>query len=333
MVIGRSQRGGTTKIARAAFILGSLAASAAAAPNFVFILGEGMGWTSTSVRMDPDIPESRSEYFRTPNLQRLAEGGMRFANFYAPSPRCTPPRATYFTGKSPAKLGMTFVGIRAGSNVRLVEPTPTLEETTIAEVLRDSGYATAHFGKWHVGRRSPTEHGFGNTDGANNNGGPENVQSPNPKQAYAITERGLEFIESNAKAGRRFYLQISHYGGRGGTSALSSTNQAVLSWAESRGRSAREMAAAAVVLDMDITVGMVLVGRFQYNISMTRPQRSRPSCTSTCKRRGLRSAGRWSVRSAPATPVCSPLACRARSCWSASRRRTPPNSATSRVPA
>ena len=249
-------------IARSVLILGSLAATAAAAPNFVFILGEGQGWTSTSVRMDPDIPESRNDYFRTPNLQRLADGGMRFANFYAPSPRCTPSRAAYFTGKSPAKLGMTFVGIRPGSNVRLVEPTPTLElppeETTIAEVLRDSGYATAHFGKWHVGRRSPTEHGFGDTDGANNNGGPENVRNPNPKQAYAITERGLEFIESNARAGRRFYLQISHYGTRGGATALNSTNQAVSNWAESRGRNAREMAAAAAAFDIDITVGLVL---------------------------------------------------------------------------
>ena len=249
-------------IARAVLILGSLAATAAAAPNFVFILGEGLGWTSTSVRMDPDIPESRNDYFRTPNLQRLADGGMRFANFYAPSPRCTPSRATYFTGKSPAKLGMTFVGIRAGSNFSLVEPTPTLElpleETTIAELLRDSGYATAHFGKWHVGRTSPTEHGFGDTDGANNNGGPENVRSPNPKQAYAITERGLEFIESNARAGRRFYVQISHYGTRGAATALNSTNQAVSSWAESRGRNAREIAAAGAAFDMDITVGLVL---------------------------------------------------------------------------
>jgi len=249
-------------IARVVLMLGSLAASAAAAPNFVFIVGEGMGWTSTSVRMDPDIPESRNDYFRTPNLQRRADSGMRFANFYAPSPRCTPSRATYLTGKSPAKLGMTFVSLRAGPNVRLVEPTPTLElpleETTVAEVLRDAGYATAHFGKWHVGRTSPREHGFDNTDGANNNGGPENVRSPNPKQAYGITERGLQFIESNAKDGRGFYVQLSHYGRRGGASALSSTNQAVSNWAKSRGRRARERAAAAAVLDMDITVGMVL---------------------------------------------------------------------------
>ena len=249
--------------ARAILILSTmLVASANGKPNFVFIQGEGKGWSSTSVRMDPDIPESRSEYLRTPNLERLAAGGMRFANFYAPSPRCTPSRATYFTGKSPAKLGMTFVGGRPGSNVKLVEPRPTLEmpleETTIAEVLRDSGYATAHFGKWHVGRRSPGQHGFDETDGANNNGGPENVRSPNPKQAYAITERGLRFIEAKAKAGQPFYIQISHYGGRSSADARESTHRIVSGWAASHGRDDREIGAAAVTYDMDITIGMVL---------------------------------------------------------------------------
>ena len=244
------------------FLAAILAASAHGKPNFVFIQGEGQGWSSTSVRMDPDIPQSRNDYFRTPNLERLAAGGMRFANFYAPSPRCTPSRATYFTGKSPAKLGMTFVGGRAGPNVMLVEPRPTLEmpleETTIAEVLRDSGYATAHFGKWHVGRRSPKEHGFDETDGANNNGGPENVRSPNPKQAYGITERGLRFIEAKTKAGQPSYIQISHYGGRGLETARESTHRTVSGWTESHGRSDRETGAAAVIYDMDITIGMVL---------------------------------------------------------------------------
>ena len=248
---------------RAVLILSTvLVASANGKPSFVFIQGEGKGWNSTSVRMDTEIAESRSDYFQTPNLERLAEGGMRFAHFYSPSPRCTPSRATYFTGKSPAKLGMTFVGLRPGPNVRLVQPRPTLEmpleETTIAEVLRDSGYATAHFGKWHVGRRSPTEHGFDETDGPNNNGGPENVQSPNPKQAYGITESGLRFIDAKAKAGQPFYVQLSHYGGRGSADARESTSEIVSGWAASRGRNVREIELAAVIYDMDITIGMVL---------------------------------------------------------------------------
>ncbi len=85
-------------------------------PNFVFILGEGQGWTSTSVQMDDAVPNSKSDFLRTPNFERLAREGMRLANFYAPSPRCTPSRATFFTGKSPAQLHMTFVSEGKGDS-------------------------------------------------------------------------------------------------------------------------------------------------------------------------------------------------------------------------
>src|SRR5512146_3331453 len=78
-------------------------------PNFIFILGEGHGWSSTSVQMDDAVPQSKSASVQTPNLERLAQAGMRFANFYAPSPRCTPSRASLLTGKSPARLHITFV--------------------------------------------------------------------------------------------------------------------------------------------------------------------------------------------------------------------------------
>src|SRR5512146_2763225 len=81
-------------------------------PNFIFILGEGHGWSSTSVQMDDAVPESKSAFVRTPNLERLAQSGMRFANFYALSPRCTPSRASFMTGKSPARLHITFLNER-----------------------------------------------------------------------------------------------------------------------------------------------------------------------------------------------------------------------------
>ena len=231
-------------------------------PNFVFVQGEGQGWNSTSVRMDPDVPDSAHPFFRTPNLERLAADGVRFANYYAPSPRCTPSRATYLTGKSPAKLGMTFVTDRTGSNPRSLTPRALLElpvnETTIVELLRDSGYATAHFGKWHVGRRSPADHGFQRNDGANNNGGPENVPGPNPKQAYGITEKGIAFIREQAAESKPFYLQVSHYGGRGAADATPAANEEVRSWPRSGGTNERDLGAAAVIHDMDVTIGMIL---------------------------------------------------------------------------
>lgn len=189
-------------------------------PNFVVILTEAQGWSNTSVAMDDRLPESRSTFFRTPAVARLAREGMRFAYGYAASPRCTPSRAALLTGRSPAVLHMTFVGggresafSRTAS--RLIPPEPLLElpttETTLPELLRQAGYATAHFGKWHLGRVSPSRHGFEESDGPTNNGGPDNVANPNPKQAEGMTDRGIAFVTHAAQAGRPFYLQLSHY--------------------------------------------------------------------------------------------------------------------------
>lgn len=113
---------------------------------------------------------------------------------------------------------MTFVGVGrepAAGYAYLLPPEPILElptdTVTVAELLREAGYATAHFGKWHVGRVSPAKHGFDESDGATNNGGPDNVASPNPKQAIGMTERGIAFMTQAKKSGKPFYLQLSHY--------------------------------------------------------------------------------------------------------------------------
>ena len=194
-------------------------ATAASAPNFVVILGEGAGWTSSSVQMDDRNPASKGTSVKTPNIERLASAGMRFSDGYAASPRCTPSRAALFTGRSPAALHMTFVGVGPRRDeaalARVLAPHAVLElpeaETTIGELLKRAGYAAAHFGKWHVGRVHPSKHGFDESDGATNNGGPDDVASPNPKQALAMTAKGIDFMTRQAKAGRPFYLQVSHY--------------------------------------------------------------------------------------------------------------------------
>lgn len=187
-------------------------------PNFIVILGEGSGWSSTSVQMDDRDLASKSGTVKTPNLERLARAGMRFSNGYAASPRCTPSRAALFTGRTPAALHMTFIGDgkrNAEATSKLQSPQALMElpdvETTIAELLKTAGYASAHFGKWHVGRESPSMHGFEENDGPNGNGGPEEVANPNPKQAFAMTAKGIDFMERQVKASRPFYLQMSHY--------------------------------------------------------------------------------------------------------------------------
>lgn len=206
---------GAAALARAA--AGSTSAEDAR-PNFVVILAEAQGWANTSVRMDDRLPSSQSRVFRTPAVERLAREGMRFSAGYAASPRCTPSRAALFTGQSPAALHMTFVGIgkrESSAGTLLLPPEPILElpasEVTVAELLHEAGYATAHFGKWHVGRVSPARHGFDASDGPTSNGGPDNVANPNPEQARGMTARGLAFIAQAAKAGKPFYVQLSHY--------------------------------------------------------------------------------------------------------------------------
>ena len=157
----------------AALLSTTIFAATSVRPNFVFIFGEGQGWTSTSVQMDDTLPASKGDIVRTPNLEKIATQGMRFANFYAPSPRCTPSRASVFTGKSPAQLHMTYMSSHrdvpddgfSETGSRLLPPhvLPALPvtETTIGELLHRAGYATAHFGKWHIGRINPAEYGLG----------------------------------------------------------------------------------------------------------------------------------------------------------------------------
>ena len=218
-------------------------------PNFVVILTEAQGWSNTSVAMDDRVQASKSRILKTPAVERLAGEGMRFSDGYAASPRCTPSRAALLTGVSPAYLHMTFVGggresAFSRTSSALIPPEPLLElptgETTVAEMLKHEGYATAHFGKWHLGRVSPAKHGFDESDGATNNGGPDIVANPNPKQAHAMTERGIDFITRMARAQRPFYLQLSHY-----------PNQ------DQKG-AARQDAEVVEAADVDQTVGQLL---------------------------------------------------------------------------
>ena len=160
---------------------------------------------------------------------------------------------------------MTFIGegkkdSGGGMNTRLLPPPSSIQlptsETTIAALLKRAGYATAHFGKWHAGRIDPSQYGFDASDGPTGNGGPDNVDNPHPKELYGMTDRGLEFMTRQVKAGKPFYLQMSHYASRNGGDARPETLATVKSWGGDL--SEREVAEAAADLDLDIAFGMVL---------------------------------------------------------------------------
>jgi hypothetical protein len=107
-----------------------------------------------------------------------------------------------------------------------------------------------------VGRTDPGQYGFDASDGPTSNGGPDNVDNPHPKELYGMTERGLDFITRQVKAGRPFYVQLSHYASRQGGDASPQALAAVKSWG--RRLSERELSEAAATLDLDIALGMVL---------------------------------------------------------------------------
>ena len=242
-----------------------------AKPNFVFVLGEGLGWSSASVDFDGREPSHAKPAGLTPNLERLAEGGLRFSDFYATAPRCTPSRASFFTGISPAKLHMTYVN-EGGANRRerddpaeiaarrVLPPSPSSElpsgVKTTGDVLRAAGYATAHFGKWHVGRTDPTKHGFDVSDGANTNQGPERGETPNPKQFGAITDRAIEFMRAQVQAKKPFFVQVSHYSAANEDEVTpESLEFAKKLLPDARGKT---LAIAAGTRDLDLAIGRVL---------------------------------------------------------------------------
>lgn len=232
-----------------------------AQPNYVFILVDDMGWTGTSVRMDPDIPDSQSDFYQTPNIEKLAEQGITFSQAYAPAALCTPSRAGILTGKTPAELHMTTPGGgRAQSYQKLVGPAHLKNlpsgETTIAEILKSNGYATAHFGKWHLGGNGPGHHGFDSHDGNTGNDPANNDPNNNPKDIYGINERAIEFITEESKTDSPFYVQLSHYAVHTPTEASDSSKTVFQSKKSGKQHTDRDY--AAMTYDLDKSVGKLL---------------------------------------------------------------------------
>jgi len=156
---------------------------ASAKPNIVVIWGDDIGITNLSCYSDGLMG------YRTPNIDRIAQEGMRFTDYYGEQ-SCTAGRASFITGQHGLRTGLTKVGLPAAT-VGLHK-----EDPTIAELLKPLGYATAQFGKNHLGDRNeylPTVHGFeefyGNLYHLNAEEEPELPDYPNPKDFPHFHER------------------------------------------------------------------------------------------------------------------------------------------------
>lgn len=259
----QGQSGGASKVHAVSLIPAAISEDNAS-PNFVFILADDMGWTGLSCDMNDTVPESKSDFYETPCIDKLAGQGMRFSKAYSPSSMCTPSRASFLTGKSPALLRMTTPGPAQGqpTNRKLIPPqhvdSMPESETTIAELLRQRGYGTAHFGKWHLSGGGPGHHGFDEHDGDTANDGPGWHGDPNPKDIFGITKRAIAFMEQQVATEKPFYLQLSHYAVHAPSKALDSTRAACAE--RTPGTRHHNVERAAMTRDLDTSVGMVLDG-------------------------------------------------------------------------
>jgi len=152
---------------------------AATRPNFLMILLDDSGWTDLGC-YGSDID--------TPNIDRFARQGMRFTDCHSAAPNCSPSRTGLLTGRTPSRVGM-YSYIPANHPMHL-----PASEITVARLLRDAGYRTGHFGKWHVSKLlsdqpQPADHGFEYSLGTDNNASPSHHNPDN-------------FVRNGRKVGR-----------------------------------------------------------------------------------------------------------------------------------
>lgn len=197
-------------------------AAAGSKPNVVLFLVDDLGWADVGFN-------NADTFYETPHLDRWAEKSTVFTNGYAANPVCSPTRYSVMTGKWPSRVDATnfFAGKREGR----FKPAPLndrmpLDEVTIAETLREAGYATAFLGKWHLGPSEefwPLEQGFDVNVGGWLRGLPRSYFSPykNPTLADGpdgehltkrLTDEAVGLIETYAAdESKPFFLDLSFY--------------------------------------------------------------------------------------------------------------------------
>jgi arylsulfatase A-like enzyme len=199
-----------------------LAAEDTRRPNIIFILIDDLGYA--------DVGCFGSTFYETPNIDRLAASGMRFTQAYAACPVCSPTRASVMTGKYPARLKLTnFLKGKLSPPESPILSAPyadelALDEVTVAEALRQAGYATGHVGKWHLGGKGfwPEDQGFEFNYGGCASGMPKSFFWPewggNPPVegtfegeylADRLTDAACGFIEAHREG--PFFLNFCHY--------------------------------------------------------------------------------------------------------------------------
>ena len=164
--------------------LGMLNAEAQNKPNIILLMADDLGWGDTGYNGNPII--------KTPHIDKMASEGIQFNRFYSACAVCSPTRASVLTGRNPYRMGVFT------ANVGILRP----EEITLPELLKEEGYETGHFGKWHLGTLTHTENDA-------NRGKPGNLREYNPPSLHGydvafVTESKVPTWDPMKKPTNRF---------------------------------------------------------------------------------------------------------------------------------
>ncbi len=196
-------------------------------PNILVVYVDDLGWA--------DIGVQGSAFYETPHIDRLAASGLRFTNAYANAPNCAPSRAALLSGTYAPRTGIYTVSSAARGDAALRKLIPVenqttldLEVVTLAEVLRDAGYATGFAGKWHLGGEGhlPTDQGFDWAVAGDHTGTPRAYFYPYRREGGPsipgleagaedeylpdrLTDEAIHFVTENSDG--PFFMFLSHY--------------------------------------------------------------------------------------------------------------------------
>jgi arylsulfatase A-like enzyme len=204
-----------TLVALLIWALALSAAMAADKPNIVYVLADDLGWT--------DVACYGSKYYETPNIDRLASQGMKFTRYHN-CQNCQPTRAALMSGQYAPRTGIYTVGgidrfewqgrpLRPVDNVTELP----LDKVTIAQRLKDAGYATGMFGKWHLGNAGGYHPGKRGFDEAIVSMGQHFDFATNPPVEYPkgqyladfLTDKAVDFIKRHKES--PFFLYLPHF--------------------------------------------------------------------------------------------------------------------------
>ncbi len=231
-------------------------------PNIILIFADDQGWKDVGYQSDGK--------FLTPNIDRLATEGMVFTDAYAAGGNCAPSRACLISGNYTPRHHVYAVGstARGPEELRRLIPVPNRDGlgadfVTVAEVLKDAGYATGHFGKWHLAGKDgalPSKQGFDETydsfgNGILKEGSEGNKKGPpeDPKGVFTLTRKACDFMERNRD--RPFFCYLPHHAIHGPLQLRPETQTLI----EKHSDAAKPSTAyLGCTYDLDASVGMLL---------------------------------------------------------------------------